>query len=316
MIWFFYGIDTLTPREKIAALIAKYEKKNTGATGLTRLDFADGATVRDVATALGGVSLFTPRKLTIVRNPFAVPAAEQREFAALLEGVQSDDVLVVWEQGSVRQTAVLYKALAKHGDTVKEFSVPRGQEYLTWIARRADQLVPGTTIARDAADMLAARIGNDLIRMHSVLMQCVAHADGGRVTREVVEQFVGARAEVDAFRAVEAVTGGNKAHALTLLREQFAAGEDAFRLFGLYVYQVRALLSVAECLDAGVSDRAGIARATDLKPFVITKMLGAAKNVSLPRVRNLHSFLTELDVRVKRGDLTMHDALYEFVARA
>jgi len=316
MILFFYGNETLQPGEKVRALIARYTDKNAGGAGLVQCDCADKeTTVQMVCDALSAASLFTQRRLIVIHNPFAFAATDQRTLAQQLEHVADSDVVVVWEHGVPRTNAVLFKTLQSCAQTVKEYTVPKGQAYVAWIARRLHAIAPGTKITRSAATRLAACIGDDLVRMHNVLAQCAAYAHGTRVTDDVVRHFCAPRASAQAFRAVEALLGNNRADALTLLAEQLRAGEDAFKLFGLYAYHVRSLVAVADCVARGITSAPAVAAETALKPFVVRTALGAVRTASLPRLLHAHARLTALDADVKRGALTMEDALYDFVAR-
>lgn len=315
MLLFFYGAEMLQSQEKVTALIDKFLAKNPSGAGLSQLDCADGATLQDVCDALFSASLFTVRRLVVIKNPFALVASDQRALAQKLENIVSDDVVVLWEQGTVRTNAVLFKKLQASAQTIKEYTVPRGQAYVTWIARRLNHIVPGMTIARSAAVELIERIGDDLIRMNTTIAQCAAYARGSRVTCEAVEALVVTRAEADVFRAVDAATSGNRSQALELLMAQCAAGEDAFKLFGLYAYHLRSLLAVSDCVARGITDRKAIAQETGLKPFVVTKATGIVQKITADRLARAHALLVQLDRSVKTGTLSMQDALQEFVIK-
>ncbi len=316
MLFFFHGTETLQPQEKIQALTQKFLAKNPSGAGLVRIDCAQkDVSLAQIEDAVMGASLFTQRRLVIIRNPFVLPATQQHAVADLLARAPQEHVIVVWHAGKVRATAVLYRALAEHAQQVKVFAPPVGRAYLTWLARRLDQISSGATLAHDAAMLIADDAGEDLSRTHQVLCQCAAYADGERVTRDVVEHFVVLQAHAQAFRAVEALTSGNRASALKLLQEQIAAGEDAFKLAGLYAYHMRTLLAVADCYMHGKRNTPQIATETALKPFVVTKALAIVRAVPLQRLRKMHTQLVAADRAVKSGVLSMADALQDFVVR-
>ncbi len=314
MLLFLYGTELLQPSEKIHALTEKFFAKNQQGADKIVVDCADGATIKDVHDALFSGNLFTRRRLVIVKNPFSLPAKDQRELAMQLKAL-AHDVVVFWERGSVRANAVLSKALLSCADMKKEYIAPRGNDYYAWAARRLHTIAPGTTLERDAAKVLETHIGDDLVRLHNILMQCASYVDSKCVTVDVVHLFIEARATSNVFKAVEALTRGDRAQALSLLREQLSAGEDAFKLFGLYVYHVRSLLTVAEYSERGVYDYKRIAQKTRLAPFVVSKALAVVRAFPRQRLLCTHAHLVALDRAVKRGVLTMEDALYDFVTK-
>ncbi len=316
MIFFFYGTETLQPQEKIQALMRKFFAKNPSGAGLVRIDCAQNdVSLTQVENAIMDASLFTQHRLIVIKNPFAFTATQQRVLADLLAHAPQEHVIVIWHVGSVRTTAVLYKALVTYAQQVKVFTPPEGRAYLTWLARRLNQISQGTTLARDAAILIADSTEGDLLRAHHVLCQCAAYADGGRVTYDVAKHFIAPQAQSQAFRAVEALTSGDRAGALKLLQEQIAVGEDAFKLAGLYAYHIRTLLSVADCYARGIHDASRIARETALKPFVVTKSLAIVRVVSLQQLQRMHAQLVMYDRAVKGGALLMADALQDFVVR-
>ncbi len=315
MILFFYGTELLRPAEKIRDLQKRFLVKNPAGAGMSRFDCAENNDIKQVLSLLTSTSLFTQRRLVIIKNPFALTASLQRELAKNIEHIVQEDVVIFWEQGTVRSNAVLYKKLHANADIAKEYRAPQGQEYLAWIARRVDIIAQGTTITRDAAQALIKIIGDDLVRMDATLYQCVAYSAGTRITEECVQKIAVRRIESDVFRAVESLMKNNRKEAIILLARQKEAGEDLFKLFGLYAYQVRTLLAVRSLVESGIIDRKEIAQKSSLAPFVVSKAVQLIRSIEMDQLIVAHQRLTQLDHRVKSGDISMEEALYEFVAR-
>lgn len=315
MLFLFYGEETYAPRAAVQALTDKFLAKNPSGAGLTRLDCADGATLADVRVALFAHSLFTERRLVVVENPFALPAADQREVAAQLPHLAAEDVVVFWHRGAVRADSVLLRAASAAAHTAKAYPRLTPAQTTAWVRNAFAQR--GVQIDAAAVRELLARLpGADCTQLDLVVAQLTAAADNTTVTAAQIDTLIARRPEADAFAAVEAATAGDRARALTLLQNALDAGEEPIRLLGLYAYGIRTLLAVSDALDRGMAPGA-IAAATGQKPFVVSKALGTLRSgtVTTARLLAAHDLLTALDTDIKTGVCDAPLALTRLVAR-
>jgi DNA polymerase-3 subunit delta len=100
-----------------------------------------------------------------------------------------------------------------------------------WIQDQAKKT--GTEISRQLAEELANRCLCDTTLIHSETEKLLACADGGEITKEMLDDLTASLPDADAFRLARAVTGGNGTAAFRLLRDLTAKSEDAKTILGL-----------------------------------------------------------------------------------
>jgi len=131
-----------------------------------------------------------------------------------------------------------------------------------------------------------------------------------------VGEFLDEKVDDNVFNMVNAIVTGNKKQALKLLQEQRRLGEDDFKLFGLIIWQFRALLSLRDLFendDRMTSDLA--AKKTGLNPFVVKKSWPLVKNFTSNKLKTLYQGIIEMDLKAKTGQADLSLMLDLFVGR-
>ncbi len=307
MLIFFHGPETFRPKQKVETLIERYLQKNPSGAGLLRFDLADEDTLEAVADALPAGSLFTERRLLIVKNPLSLPAVKQRFLANLLERLDPRTVAVFWEVSKARRNSVLFRTLCEKADKVQEFDKLEGSRLRQWTIRRLHEIDSQVRFRSDALDLLLLRVGDDLNRLNNELEKLAAlkkfreSKESKIIVPADIDSLVANRVESDIFGVLEAVFSADKPRALSIVHRELSAGTDCFKLLSMLVYQVRTLLTVGDCFWSGQSNRNEISRRTGLSPFVVGKALRLLPTLSRQRLLRAHHLLAAADRAVKTG---------------
>ncbi len=310
MIWFLYGTETVQPRVQIDVLRTRFLRAVDAGAICLQLDCAQDVTVRDVREALVGAGLFSRKRFVVVRAPLALPVAVRAEVEDIVTQHNApDDLIIFWEPGAVAQRDAFAAVLTKCAAQVKRYDAPRTREdFVRWCAWYARQY--NVAVTRAAATHLFACVGSDTMRAQQLLLQAQAAGDGQRITRADIAATP--PPDADPFAAVGDLFAQRRSQSLRALATQLAAGEDSFKLLGLYAYQIRTLLAVASARTVKDDARA-IAATTKLKPFIVTRALRTVRRVPFARLRAAHARITQIDAQVKRGVLTPEAALTTLV---
>lgn len=243
------------------------------------------------------VSGFLETDLFFKPKVFALQAMPEFSATDLEKIILSPNHIIV-SQKSLDKRKKENKELLSNGKvTVKEFVLPHGLELNKWILHRAEAL--GAKMSPEAAEQLAVRLGRDNGRETKIAGQVVsveevfdlwqadneiqklaAFAAGQEIgLREVIE-LVSENGEVDVFSLTNAIGGGQKQKALTLLHKflslQTGSDEKAgiIQLNALLSEQFRNVAMVQDFLAAKKPENE-ILEATGWKPgrlFVIKKI--------------------------------------------
>lgn len=318
MLIFFYGADSFRSQEKTNQLKERFLKTDNSGSGLSCVDFDEKATLRDLTEALSSGGLFSTKRFVIVRNCIAsVPLDMQKEIISLLKKHSTlvddrDLVVLFWEQSEPKKNNALFTYLSKTAK--KELFAPlSGASLNKWISERIVFHNDKLSIEPKAMQMLAALGGADLVRLDNEIAKLSQYVNDV-IKKEDVELLVRSEEDATIFETVEALTGGNKKRALELFHGQLSKGEDAYYILSMYVYQVRNLLKIADCVERGNTNHFNIAKETKLHPFVVQKSLPHVRKLSLAKLKQMFSSLADIDHAAKTGKVDLILALDMFIS--
>ncbi|MDF2572038.1 MAG: yqeN [Sporomusa sp.] len=151
----------------------------------------------------------------------------------------------------------IYKALEKNG-VVLEAAPLKGKDVRGWLTERLAELK--VKMAPDAQEHLLAAVSMmsqvSLDFMNNELEKVILYTkDKTLITRQDLLQILSAVPEVSIFTMVEALSQRQTSQAISLLREELAAGEHPIRILALLARQVRQLWQVKELLNKGQGSR-------------------------------------------------------------
>ncbi|MFZ4405492.1 MAG: DNA polymerase III subunit delta, partial [Pseudobdellovibrionaceae bacterium] len=163
------------------------------------------------------------------------------------------------------------------------------------------------TLDRDCASLAIACLGTDSWALSLLADQLSAWKPNSIVGVQDLSQFVTAPGDNNIFNLVDAIIQGKIAAALTMMRAQYAIGEDDQFIFQMLIRQARIMVLLADCLSHGDSSPDTIAKKLGLHPFVVKKTIPLVRTFTLDELKNLYQQLVSFDQKVKsgRGDLSV-----------
>lgn len=318
MLLFFYGADSFRSQEKIQQLKEKFLAKDSSGSGLSVLDFGEKVPLATLQDAISTGGLFSEKRFVIARDAIGATSSEmQKEIVALLKnhkGLADDANIVVlfWENTDPKKNGSLFKYLFKNAKK-QEFAPFSNAEISKWIGKKIAEINPAVTIDLKTSEMLATYVGNDLNALDNELSKLVSYSKNGKITAQDIELLIKAKLDSTIFETIEALTSGNKKKALELFHGQLTNGEDAYYILSMYVYQVRNLLKIAECVENGNTNHFNIAKEAKLHPFVVQKSLPHIRALSLEKIKSMLLALADIDFAAKTGKTDLVLALDTFI---
>jgi len=316
------GTDRIAIERCLAMVRAKVVGTDRGAesdwnlTILTR----DRLEIAEMLDAAATMPLFSGQRLVVVRgvSELLQPQDEggQKEQIARLAGLSAErgsSVLVLVEpplDGRLR----VHKALVEAACIVTCPS-PTAEEMPGWLAGEAK--ARGLSLARDAAETLAAITGTETMRARQEIEKLSLYlgAEGRAKPIPVAEVAAVAAggAVADAWRMCDAIARLEEAEALRLARELLEAGEEEVALLGAIAFRVRQMLLAAEALARRVPPRdiPALVRAWGSTRTVLEKNVARYEAGGL--VQSLRD-LTWADSAIKKG-ADGHETMLSLVSR-
>ncbi len=314
VVYVFYGQDEPTLKESLAELCARVTNPATADLNTARFDGAE-VELNEVQTAASTLPFLADTRLILVEDITEVNPNRKLmdQVPGLIAGLPDWARLVFVEAGvdlpddsargraqtSPRQTALKKLINAIENDPrgkVYAFKLPKDMQ--KWLMRRA--AFHQTQIEPQAAQVLAERVGDDLVLADTELEKLATHANGRAIAVADVKLLTPESPEANIFHMVDALGRRDGQAALNQLRDLLDSGDEPLMIFSMIVRQYRLLLMMREHLDQGGTVRSAT-DALGIKEFVAKKLADQVKNYRLDHLERVYRYLLETDVAMKGG---------------
>ncbi len=307
MIIFLYGADTFRARRLLQEMKAKFIKDVDSEANSLGLVDGQTATTQEISEKINTGSLFVKKRLIVVENIFKNKKA--KTFPELLDYLKKlppeDDNVIIFIDEELDSRERPLKAEAKklfaflsRQKYVQEFKLLSGAQLLAFIKKEAAAY--GKSVGVNAASQLINLSNGDLWLIASELKKLAFFVSGQTISEGDVRELCNGQANEDIFALTDAWGNKNKALAIKLLEEQYAAGLSDEYIISMLVRQTKILLQVKAALDQKI-DSTKIAGLLKLHPFVVKKGAAQARNFSQEKLKNMLDQLIRLDSGNKSG---------------
>ncbi|VXB29434.1 DNA polymerase III subunit delta [Pseudomonas sp. 8AS] len=200
------------------------------------------------------LSLFAEKRVIELRIANGKPG--DKGTAAILEylGRPPEDTLLLISlpklDGSTQKTKWA-KALIEgpHSQFLQIWPVEASQ-LPQWIRQRLAQA--GMTASQEALELIAARVEGNLLAAAQEIEKLKLLAEGNQIDIATVQAAVADSARYDVFGLIEAVLGGDAAHALRMLEGLRGEGQEALFILVMLARELRQLAGLAQQIGQGV----------------------------------------------------------------
>lgn len=307
MIIFLYGPDTFRSQRMLKEMKSKFiSDTDHDANSLSLVD-GQAATLKEINEKINTGSLFVKKRLVVVENIFKNKKtkifAELAEYLKKFSAGEDNIIIFIDEELNTKDKPLridakkLFTFLNKQ-KFVQEFKALTNIQVLNFIKKEAAGYQK--EMAASAAARLINLTGGDLWLIASEVKKLSFYSPIKIITESDVKELCVGTVSEDIFALTDALSAKNKAAALKLLEEQYAAGLSDEYLIAMLVRQFKILLQIRTALDNNMSP-AEIASGLRLHPFVVKKGLAQARNFSAENLKNYLNKLIHLDFSNKNG---------------
>lgn len=290
MVIFLFGEDTYRLKEKLREIIEEYKKKNTSGFNLRFLD-AKEILLDDLKSELLSISMFKEKKLVVLSNVFSASKFKE-DFLERGESLfDSENILIIYEPGSVSQKEKLATFLKKKAKT-EEFKPLRIDQVKRFIKNKLEQ----KEISDDALSLLIDFCSNDLWKISKEIEKLVNYSKN-KILKEDIELLVSPVYDNNIFETIDAIAKKEKKKAIKLLKRHVEDGDSVPYLLTMIAYQLKNIISVKS------------SKKVAMNPFVLSKSLSQANNFSIEELKALYEKVAFLDADIKTGRVNPEFAL-------
>ncbi|HIE11843.1 MAG TPA: DNA polymerase III subunit delta [Desulfotomaculum sp.] len=293
-VYLFYGPEVYLQREAVRRFKEALVAEESG-FDYTVLD-GEEVSPREVVETAGTYTLFSPRRLVVVKNAPYFGSSGKKDDAVLLNYLRrpcAAACLIFCTAGAVDKRREAWKLVQRHGKAV-EFAHLAPADIKKWFHKRARQ--EGKSLEPAAAESLLAA-GRDLTVLHNELEKVLAYTgESPVITAADVQAVITPVREEAVFAAVDAFGERRYTAAIAKLRAVLAR-EPQGVVLALLLRQLRLIILAHELGGEKVS----LARELGVPPFVAKKVAAQAGRFARKDAAALFWSLLELDAAVKSG---------------
>ncbi len=247
------------------------------------------ATPASLRDAVGALPMMSPRRLVVMRDPEGRRGSAKALTDALAEVVAElagqDQTVLVVTAGKADKRARWVKAFADPAATV-DCAPPKAGRALTSFIR-AEAKRQGLSLDRGVTELLAERVGPQLLLLRQEIAKAALLAGGKKIQLADAEVSTGQVAEAPIWDLTDAIGEGRTADAIGMLSRMLDAGAPAPVVLGSLASHFRKLV------------RLGSGARVPGPPFVVRKLERQARRYSPGRLMACLEAIHDADTQLK-----------------
>ncbi len=309
MVILIYGQDTYRSRQKLAEIVGHYKKSKKSLLNLRYFD-GDELKIEELEDEISQVSMFSEKKLLIVKNFFPNAEPKEKSLKTLKRFAVSEDTIIFYQEGEVQKSNSSFTFLKKSGKT-QEFEFLEKGPLRLWIKKEFEK--KKAKISPGVIDKLIDSAGNDSWRLSNEIQKLASYRISENVQITDVDLLVKPKIETAIFKTIDAISQKNRKQALLLLHRHLEQGDKPTYLLSMINFQFRNLLVVKDLIEKHIPYPA-ILKKTRLHPFVVKKSFQQADKFTLSQLKKIYRRIFQADLDIKTGRIKPETALDLLIA--
>ncbi len=257
-----------------------------------------GISVQEVEDTVMTLPFFADRRLILLEDTGLFKSSDEH-WSNLVKNIPDSCHMLFVEQ-EVDKRSHMYKAVKDCGYCV-EMTHPSIQQRTQWVLKGFGRY--GLKITQSALDSFLEKTGDDMENIRNEMEKLASFCMGKEgITKEDVDFVCTEQTENRIFEMTQAVAEGKTQHALELYYDLLALKEPGMRILFLIARQMNQLLCVKE-MEASHQNKDQIAATLKVRLFVVNKLLGQARQFTIPQLTGCVERCVELEEAVKKGNM-------------
>ncbi|MDD2354282.1 MAG: DNA polymerase III subunit delta [Patescibacteria group bacterium] len=306
MLIFLYGENTFRLHRFLQETKNRFTKEVASAS--SSLDILDGQTIvtSAIIEKINTGSLFARKRLLIIDNLFRNKKTTIfKEILDYLPKIENrDDLVVIFKEGRIVEKSLnadgkkLFNFLKKQKFS-QEFKNLSPASLNNFIKKEAE--LYNKKINQAACDALIRQSDDDLWLISQSIKKAALATDKELIDLETISFYIVDHFKEDIFALTDAISNKNRALALKILEEQFAAEISDEFLIVMLARQFKILIRIKSALAKGLAAEE-IAQTLKIHPFVVKKGIPQANNFSINQLKYCFNKIIEFDKKNKTGE--------------
>lgn len=295
------GNNAYALQQELRRLTAAFVAEHTD-MGLEKFD-GEELDPKRLPSIVQALPFLAAKRMVVLRAPSAQKAVAEG-LEKLLGDVPDTTDLIIIEPSLDKRTSY-YKALQKKTE-LRVFAELDERALATWLVGQAK--ATGAKLSTADASYLVHRVGTNQAMLANELAKLISYNPA--ISRATIDDMTDPMPQSSVFDLLDVALAGNTPKVLGLYREQRQQKVEPLAILAMLAWQLH-ILAVIKA--AGPRSPQDIASQAKISPYVVRKSSTAARNLSLPHLKQLVSDAYRLDLRLKSQPIDPDDALQQFL---
>jgi DNA polymerase-3 subunit delta len=320
MIFFLYGPDTFRSKEKLKAIIQKFEDNIKNAdNSLLRID-GQKTNLEEINQAIKSESLFSEKKMLIIEDILKNKNKDFLEnFLDYLkkEKISDNSHAIIFFENDIDEKKLLtpakkiFKYLNKE-KFAQEFKLMTPYQTKEWIKEYVNKY--SKEITNSASNELIKNLGSNLWALKNELHKLCHLNKKNTISLDLVKENTNLEIQENIFALTDALGKRDYKIALKLLNEQLQTEFSPEYLLVMIRKQFQQIAQAKIAQDKGKTAN-DISNEFGLHPFVAKKACAQARQFELKAIKKHLHELNEIEYLSKTGSLQLKTALEHFITK-
>ena len=259
-------------------------------------------TIKDMEYAWESVSLFSTRKIIVVKNVKKLFDDKN----SIIFKKNNDSILIL----SCFETIEKAKLKLCSDFEIVNFDKLKEEELVEYIIKKVGK--NGFKISKSLVLNFLNKTTSDLYIINNELDKLFLASKGTIISQDIIESVVSNYSNVDIFELVNAIVNKEKIKAINLVEQLLAVNSDIIGLLVMVSNQLRLIYQV-KILAKDDMSQGEIATYLDIHPFRVKKILEVVDLYSTSKLLKLMSELSLLDMEIKSINVDKKTRLELFI---
>lgn len=294
-VWQISGEESLVAME-LDTVVDRLVEGGDRSLIVEEIDCADQSfEVGRIVDALTTMSLFTDRRVAVVRNLHALGAEFTGAVAAAIEGRIDEVDLVVTATGRIAKP--LEDVLkASRAEKIGAAVVNKQADRIRWVEEKFVEA--GFTYAPEVPRLVEAWYGGDHARMAGLLQTLTStYGEGAKLVRTDVEVFLGEAGRIEPWKLTDPIDEGDVSTALVMLHRMLADSHP-LQVLGLLANRYAQMMKID---GRGLRTGEDAAAVLGGHPFAAKKILEQHMRLGSANLARAVSLIAGADVDLRGG---------------
>ena len=308
VLYFFYGRDVGNMESVTKKLIEKTVPGDAKTLNFHKFD-AKELDVGQFYDAVMAVPMFAPRVCAFITgfNADKLAKDDTEALKEILADIPETTTVIICCDGEnvFRTKKALTEKNKRFADTcaktgtVCDFAYRRANDMGKYIA--AELSAAGAQISSYDAQYLANKTLSDTALIDNEIAKLAAYADGGTVTRDMIDALVCPKIESDGFALALNILRGNAQFVFRRIDELAAQQYEAFEILGTISYSIMDIYRAKLARSSGktVNDIIKDFNYPAYKKFAVENAFSDCGRISLEKIRQVLDILSDTDLLLK-----------------